>query len=49
MTPSSDRVPDLPQAIPVWKVLLRILWIAFQLVLVYCLAQKGEPFFYQGF
>ncbi|MCE9553477.1 MAG: hypothetical protein K8T91_08895 [Planctomycetes bacterium] len=43
--------PDVgpPQPIPGWQVALRILWIAVQLLAVFLLAQKGEPFFYQGF
>jgi hypothetical protein len=37
------------ERIPVWLFLLRLLWVAVELVLVYLLAQGGDLFFYQKF
>lgn len=35
--------------IPVWKLVLRVLWVATELTLVLWLGQKGAYFVYQGF
>ena len=35
--------------IPAWRFLLRVLWIAVRLVLVFYLGQIGIRFMYQGF
>jgi len=35
--------------IPLWLFLLRVLWVAVQLILVIWLGQRGALFFYQGF
>jgi hypothetical protein len=35
--------------IPTWQYLVRMLWIAVQLILIICIGQKGAIFFYQAF
>jgi len=34
---------------PVWRYVIRILWIAIQIILVLWIGQKGAQFFYQRF
>jgi hypothetical protein len=36
-------------SIPIWRFYLRCIWIAMQLIAVYCLANQVSPFFYQRF
>jgi len=34
---------------PLWLLAARSLWVVARIVAVYWFAQKGSPFFYQGF
>jgi hypothetical protein len=34
---------------PVVRVVLRVTWVAVKLIAVFCVGQKGDLFFYQGF
>ena len=43
--PWLSPIPDMPW----WQFFLRCLWIAVQLIAVYCLANQVGPFFYQRF
>jgi hypothetical protein len=45
----SNRISAPVDGIPAWSFVLRVLWVAFQLIAVICLGQKGVLFFYQGF
>ena len=38
-----------PPGLPAWRYWLRLLVVALQLLLAYCLAEQNNPFFYQGF
>jgi hypothetical protein len=35
--------------VPAWQFVLRVVWVAIQLILVYWLGDRGALFFYQGF
>jgi len=35
--------------VPARELALRMLWITLRLILVYCLADEFQPFFYQAF
>jgi len=37
------------EGMPTWEFWLRVLVIAVELILAYCLAEKNNPFFYQAF
>lgn len=49
MTIPRASKPGSQEPLPIGWLVLRTLWIAVQLTLVYLLAQEGELFFYQGF
>jgi UDP-N-acetyl-D-mannosaminuronic acid transferase (WecB/TagA/CpsF family) len=38
-----------PTEMSPWRYWFRLLLVAVQLVLAYCLAEQNNPFFYQGF
>jgi hypothetical protein len=44
-----ERLAAPWDGIPAWIFVLRLFWIAAQLVLVICLGRKGVLFFYQAF
>jgi hypothetical protein len=46
---TAEAPAEAKPAIPAWQFAARILWVAVQLSLVYCLGQKGVLFFYQAF
>jgi hypothetical protein len=49
MNVPADKIQAPEKQLPLWLLLLRILWIAVQLILVFWLGKKGQMFFYQGF
>jgi hypothetical protein len=44
-----DKIEQYPGDIPLWKIVLRVFWIAMQITLILWFGQKGYLFFYQGF
>jgi len=44
-----ERFSAPVDGIPVWSYVLRVAWVAAQLIAVICLGNKGVLFFYQAF
>jgi hypothetical protein len=40
---------DPPERMPAWQWAVRLVWLAFQIILVLWFGQKGVQFVYQGF
>jgi hypothetical protein len=49
MTTSTDPPGETAESLPPWLFLLRVAWVAIELLAVYLLARQGDLFFYQGF
>jgi hypothetical protein len=45
----TSRLLAVTEGIPVWQFVVRLLWLAVQLILVICIGERGVLFFYQGF
>jgi hypothetical protein len=44
-----ERLSTPVDGIPAWRFAFRVLWVAVQVILIFCLGQQGVLFFYQGF
>ncbi len=44
-----DKIVGHVNEVPFWRTVIRVFWIAIQIVLILWFGQKGYMFFYQGF
>jgi hypothetical protein len=44
-----ERLSTPVDGIPAWRFAFRVLWVAAQVILIFCLGRRGVLFFYQGF